>query len=29
MVSNDSRTDIDARLGEIFMTIPENTFAGL
>ena len=29
MVSNDLWTDIDSRLGEIFMIIPEKTFAGL
>ena len=29
MVSNDLWTDIDLRLGEIFMIIPEKTFAGL
>ena len=29
MVSNDLWTDIDSRLGEIFMIIPEKAFAGL
>ena len=29
MVSSDLRTDIDSRLGEIFMMIPEEAFAGL
>ena len=28
MVSSDLWTDIDSRLGEIFMTIPEKAFAG-
>ena len=29
MVSSDLWTDIDSRLGEIFMMIPEKAFAGL
>ena len=29
MVSRDLKTDIDSRLGEIFMIVPEKTFAGL
>ena len=29
MVSNNLWTDIDSRLGEIFMMIPEKVFAGL
>ena len=29
MVSSDLWTDIDSRLGEIFMMIPEKTFAAL
>ena len=29
MVSTDLWTDIDSRLGEIFMTIPEKSFTGL
>ena len=29
MVSSDLWTDINSRLGEIFMMIPENAFAGL
>ena len=28
IVSSDLWTDIDSRLGEIFMTIPEKAFAG-
>ena len=28
-VSNDLWTDIDSRLGEIFMIIPEKVFAGI
>ena len=29
MISSDSWTDVDSRLVEIFMTIPEETFTGL
>ena len=29
MVSSDLNTDIDSRLGEIFMMIPEKAFASL
>ena len=29
VVSSDLGTDINSRLGEIFMMIPENAFAGL
>ena len=29
MISNDLWTNIDSRFGEIFMMIPEKTFAGL